>query len=348
MESDGGGDIILSSISPHIRLAKAYFRNKVLRKKQPVVFAHMVTFRCNMRCHYCFYWKRAGDEVGLKEIGRMLKEASEMGLAVYTATGGEPLLRNDIESITATARDFGFYTTLVTNGLLLRGKELNDLDLLTVSLDTLDREKFARITGIDALSRVLEAVEWASERFRMNINVVVHEENADEVCKLVEFADSLGIGVTFEPVSSYFTGCPDISSTTLRKAFTEILKLKKEYKCIWNTESYLRLIASEKRFPCLPYLLLRVNPDGTVIAPCYEVEYVVVGSLVSQSMKSIVNSDKFITTCEARKSCGKCYLLCYVEPSMVFSSLKWAVKSVYEMLKFKHLSNSCTTKSLHN
>ncbi|WP_048096128.1 radical SAM protein [Geoglobus ahangari] len=313
-------------------LVKVYFGNRVLRKKRPVIFAHMVTFRCNMRCHYCMYWKKSGEEVSLGEVVKMLKEASEEGLAIYTATGGEPLLRNDIEQIVSAARDYGFYTTLVTNGLLLKRRGLSGLDLLTVSLDTLDREKFARITGVNALNEVVDAIKWASERFRMNVNVVVHEENANEIFRLVEFADSLGIGITFEPVSSYFAGCASISPKTLRRTFAEILRLKRDYRCIWNTEGYLRLVMETQNFPCLPYFLLRVNPDGTVIAPCYEVDHVAVGNLTSQTLKSVVSSDAFIKSCEVGE-CGKCYLLCYVEPSMVFSSLRWAVKSIYGILK---------------
>ncbi|WP_456369553.1 DUF3463 domain-containing protein [Geoglobus sp.] len=327
------GEIIFSSVLPYTRLARTYLKNRFLRKSLPFVFAHMVTFRCNMRCHYCTYWRMGGEEMGFGEIVRALEEASDLGIATYTATGGEPLLREDVGDIISTTRDFGFHTTLVTNGLLLRKRDTGNPDLLTVSLDTLEREKFVRITGVDALERVKENIAWACERFRVNINVVVHEENVDEISGLVEFADSVGAGVTFEPVSSYFAGCPEIPKESMRRAFARVLELKRDYRCIWNTRRYLEIVASGRKFQCLPHLLLRVNPDGKVIAPCYEVESRVVGDLRAESLRDVVEGERFVRTWNSYRNCGKCYLLCYAEPSIAFSGFLMAIESVAELIR---------------
>jgi len=80
----------------------------------PLTLAHMVTFRCNMRCHYCDYWRRSSEEMSLKEIFQMLEECSELGILSYTATGGEPLLREDLPEIFERASDLGLYTILFT------------------------------------------------------------------------------------------------------------------------------------------------------------------------------------------------------------------------------------------
>jgi MoaA/NifB/PqqE/SkfB family radical SAM enzyme len=313
------------------KLVKAYVKNR-LGKIQPIILAHMVTFRCNMRCHYCNYWRWKSYEMSVEEIDNMLKESSEIGMAVYTATGGEPLVRNDIGSILSLAKDYGFYTMLVTNGLALKGKKI-EVDLIVISLDTLDRKKFYKITGVDALDRVIEAIRWASERYDVCINVVLHDENVDEIEELVRFADGCNVGITFEPVSVYFNGCPDIDRTKLRFAVQKLLELKKSYRCILNSKSYLKLVYSGERFDCLSHLLVRVNPDGDVIAPCYDVKYVKAGNIRHERLRDIVNSEKFKEGMEVARNCNRmCYLICYVEPSMIFSSFRWCFNFLAEYL----------------
>jgi len=266
------------------------------------------------------------------EIEKMLDDALDLGIAIYTATGGEPLLRNDIDKILKMAKD-RFYTMLVTNGLLLNNIDLSNVDLLTISLDTLDRIKFYRITGVDALQRVIEAVKWASRRVDTCINVVLHNSNIDEIENLVNFAESCNVGITFEPVSSYFKGCPEIDKEGLKRAMLKLLSLKKDFKCIWNSREYLKLVYSGRRFNCQSHLLLRVNPDGEVISPCYDVDYVKAGNLKSKSLKSILKSREYLKGCQIARNCGNCYLICYVEPSMIFTNLKWLLEFCTSFLK---------------
>lgn len=316
-----------------LKILRVYFKNRFLGKRSPVILAHMVTYRCNMRCHYCIYWKWKSYEMNTTEIGKMMNEASELGIAVYTATGGEPLLRNDIDTILKLAKDNGLYTMLVTNGLFLKSRDTSNIDLLTISLDTLDREKFYRITGVDALDRVIEAMKWASEITNTCINVVLHDDNMNEIEDLVRFAESCNVGITFEPVSAYFHGCPNADSKELKKSMLKLLELKREFKCIWNSKQYLKLVYSGEGFNCQPHLLVRVNPNGEVVSPCYDVNYVKTGSLRSKSLKSILESEEYAEGCRIAEKCGRCYLLCYVEPSMIFTSLKWATGSLFDVIR---------------
>ena len=319
-------------VSAFSRILRAYVKNWLLRKRQPVVLAHMLTYRCNMRCHYCTYWRWNSYEMGKAEVERMIRDAADAGLAVYTATGGEPLLRRDISEILRTAKDSGLYTMLVTNGLLIDRFDNLNVDLLTISLDTLSREKFRRITGVDALDRVVESVKRASQSVQTCINVVLHDENLDEVEDLVTFADNVGAGITFEPVSVYFEGCAGVSEERLKRAVERIIELKREFDCIWNSEHYLHLILSGGKFRCIPHLLLRVNPDGSVISPCYEVDYVTAGNVRFTNLAEIIESEIYAEGCRMAESCRGCYLLCYAEPSMAFSSLRWAVKTLREIV----------------
>jgi len=318
---------------PVLRVFKSFIKNKILRSPSPVILAHMVTYRCNMCCHYCVYWKWKSDEMNTEEVIRMLMHAAELGIAVYTATGGEPFLRRDMEEILKVAKDNGFFTMLVSNGLLIEGRDVSNIDLLTISLDTLEKGKFYRITGVNALDRVVDAIKWAAGRVDTCINVVLHRDNVCEVEKLVEFAERVGVGITFEPVSVYFKGCPDIDDEELRKGMSKLLKLKEEYECIWNSEQYLKLVHSGKKFRCMPHLLTRISPNGDVISPCYEVEYTNAGTVKNDSLRKIIRSERYRKGCEIALNCNnKCYLLCYVEPSMIFSDVRWAIKNIWDIL----------------
>ncbi|MFO7967724.1 MAG: DUF3463 domain-containing protein [Archaeoglobaceae archaeon] len=309
-----------------LRLLKSYIKNRTSRPS-PVILAHMVTYRCNMRCNYCNYWQWNSEEMSTEEIAGMLKEAADLGIAVYSATGGEPLLRRGIEEILRLSKDNGFYTMVVTNGLLLKGKRF-DADLVTVSLDTLHRDEFYRITGVDALQDVLDAIEWASDQYRVTINTVLHEGNLGELEELAGFAESMGAGITFEPVSSYFEGCPELDHQELSRTAQRLLELKKEYKCILNSKAYLNLLSRRGTFNCLSHLLLRLDPDGSVIAPCYEVEGITAGNLRQQNLQELLSSEKYDQGCALAQDCRGCYLLCYAEPSMIFSDSKMAFKEL--------------------
>ncbi len=312
-----------------IRFVKSWILAR-LGKYKPVILAHMVTYRCNMRCIYCEYWKRKSREMKEREVEEMLKEAAELGIAVYTATGGEPLLWN-VSHALKVAKDYGFYTMLATNGLLLKNKKL-EADIISVSLDTLKRERFLKITGVDAIDRVKEAIRWASERYRVCINCVLYGENVEEVENIVRFAESCNAYVTFEPVSPYFEGCPSLSGESMREVAERILELKREFKNVLNTKAYLKMLGRE-RFKCISNLLLRVNPDGEIISPCYELNYVRAGN-VKDGIKNVIESEKYRKGVEMAGDCRReCYLLCYAEPSMIFSSVKCTLGFLLEELR---------------
>ncbi len=314
-----------------VRLAKAWMFAR-FGKIRPVILAHIVTYKCNMRCRYCEYWRYRVEEMPWREIEKMLREAAELGIAVYTATGGEPLLWKHTSSTLTKARDLGFYTMLATNGLLLKGKKL-DADMISVSLDTLKRDRYKSVTGVDALERVKEAIIWASERYDVCLNAVLYGENVDEIENLVRFADECGVYITFEPVSPYFEGCPSLSKGEMREAAGRILELKKEFKNILNTRCYLELVRSGGRFRCLSNLLVRVNPDGEVVSPCYELDYIRAGD-VREGLKNVIKSENYMKGVEMAKSCSRsCYLLCYAEPSLIFSNLRCTLGFLKETLE---------------
>ncbi|MBA3438569.1 MAG: GTP 3',8-cyclase MoaA [Pyrinomonadaceae bacterium] len=170
-----------------------------------------VTDRCNFRCFYCL----PHGEPPLAPKQQMLTyEEIEYATAIFVSlgiqkvrlTGGEPMIRRDIESLVSKlARIEGLDDlALTTNGYFLpdRAQKLKDAGLkrITISLDSLKRERFKRMTGVDVLDRVLEGIHAARHAglnpIKVN-SVIVRGHNEEEVGDFACFAREHNIAMRF-------------------------------------------------------------------------------------------------------------------------------------------------------
>lgn len=170
-----------------------------------------VTDRCNIRCFYCMpedgveYVARE-EILSFEEIERFVRVAVSLGVTKLRITGGEPLVRKDLPVlIRKLAALPGIKDlALTTNGVLLarHAQALYDAGLrrLNVHLDTLDRERFQRITRRDELHRVLEGLDEASRVGfgRTKINAVAVKNLVEpDIVPLVRFGRERGYEVRF-------------------------------------------------------------------------------------------------------------------------------------------------------
>jgi GTP 3',8-cyclase len=169
-----------------------------------------VTDRCNLRCEYCmpevdYTWLPREDILDFEEIARLVRIFVRLGVERVRLTGGEPLLRRDLPVLVRMlARIDGIRDlALTTNGVLLadHAEALRDAGLhrLTISLDTLSRERFVRLTRSDELQRVRDGLAAASRVFPgFKIDtVLVRGMNDDEIDALVAEARTLGAEIRF-------------------------------------------------------------------------------------------------------------------------------------------------------
>ncbi|MFZ5927097.1 MAG: GTP 3',8-cyclase MoaA [Acidobacteriota bacterium] len=131
-----------------------------------------VTDRCNIRCYYCMpernveFMPRA-EILTFEEIERFVRIAASLGVTKLRITGGEPLVRRDLDRLVRSLASIDGIRdiAMTTNGVLLaeQAEALRRAGLrrLNVHLDTLEREKFLQITRRDELGRVLEGLEAA-------------------------------------------------------------------------------------------------------------------------------------------------------------------------------------------
>ncbi len=168
-----------------------------------------ITDRCNERCTYCMpqelqEWLPRADILTFEETVRLIRIATELGVTKIRLTGGEPLTRRDVLHLfrelprLTNLRDIG----LSTNGTLLPREVEPGLTMaqavrdcgfksVNISLDTLDRAEYARITGRDLLPEALAGIDAAIAagfaRVKLNC-VLMRGRNEDRLMDLVEFA----------------------------------------------------------------------------------------------------------------------------------------------------------------
>lgn len=170
-----------------------------------------VTGNCNLRCGYCMgnsYSEKTcfSQILSRDEIIESVRACSELGIRKVRITGGEPLVRSDILSICEGIGNIEGIeeVCLTTNGTLLsefaRNLKLCGINRLNISLDTLDKDKYIRITGQDRLDAVLQGIESAiSENFdRIKINCVLLKGiNDDEIADLAKLTLKHPVDVRF-------------------------------------------------------------------------------------------------------------------------------------------------------
>jgi MoaA/NifB/PqqE/SkfB family radical SAM enzyme len=252
-------------------------------RRMPVLVHFEVTLRCNARCSFCDYWQTdpAAREQELSSYADAARFFSPM---LVTFTGGEPLLRRDLETlVSAVARAVRLkYIIVLTHGGMLsveRARSLWDagVNQFNISLDYLDgRHDTAR--GIPGLTnRILAAVQGmrAAGIDGIRFNTVVKRDNLDQIMPIVRLAVELGCGVNLSVYTDAKNGnrdylLEDESHQRLDALVHELLAFKRRRRgVITNSDYYLeqlpRYVRGEMKEPCRSGIrTVHLNPAGHV------------------------------------------------------------------------------------
>ncbi len=169
--------------------------------ERPYTLVAELTYRCPLRCVYCsnpLDYARQGEELDTATWLRVLGEAEELGVVQLNLTGGEPLVRDDLEALVGEARRLDLYTNLITSGVPLRRERLAGLralglDNVQISIQDTEAGPSDRIAGRRSFERKLVVAGWVKELgFPLTLNTVLHRENLDRVEEVVALAERLG------------------------------------------------------------------------------------------------------------------------------------------------------------
>jgi cyclic pyranopterin phosphate synthase len=250
-----------------------------------------VTGRCNLCCVYCrpegAAREAATPDPPVAALRLLVGCAAAEGVRKVRITGGEPLLREDLEEVArAVSTVPGIAETVMTTnglGLAARASRLRQAGIrrVNVSVDTLRRERMAAMAGRDAVAEVTEGVREAARVFPLvkTNTVVLRGWNDDELADLVRFAAGCGARARF---IEYY---PTLSAPSLAGMRAGEMKERLEAEfgplepltgdggavevlyCVPALGATVGLIASSEAPPCERCAKLRFSPDGRLM-PC--------------------------------------------------------------------------------
>ncbi len=160
-----------------------------------------LTYRCPLHCVFCYNpvdFAQHADELSTADWMRVLREGRELGAVQLGLSGGEPLVRADLEDIVAEARRLGYYSNLLTSGVGLtpeRAKALYEAGLDHVQLSfqdsTREMNDFLSHTKTfelkNKVARIIKDQGWP-----MVLNVVIHRMNIDHIDRIIGMAHEMG------------------------------------------------------------------------------------------------------------------------------------------------------------
>lgn len=161
-----------------------------------------LTYRCPLHCVFCYNplnYAENRNELTTAQWIDVMRQARKLGAAQLGFSGGEPLLRDDLEELVAEGRRLGFYTNLITSGIglteqrIARMKE-DGLDHIQLSFQDSTKEMNDFLTStktFDLKSRVAKLIKQYD--YPMVLNVVLHRHNLDHVGRIIEMAAAMDV-----------------------------------------------------------------------------------------------------------------------------------------------------------
>ena len=159
-----------------------------------------VTYKCPLHCVFCYNpvdYTRYGEELSTDDWLRVLRQGRELGATQLGFSGGEPLVRDDLEIMVSEARKLGYYSNLITSGVGLNEKRLaafkeGGLDHIQLSFQDSTREMndFLSSTKTFALKQKVAKLIKQYD-YPMVLNCVLHRHNIDHVQQILEMAEAM-------------------------------------------------------------------------------------------------------------------------------------------------------------
>ena len=269
-------------------IARSVLKHLASGFRRPYMVMFETTLMCNMFCEYCIFGAagRFNDlqtRASRERIFRRIDEFCRMGVFALSFSGGEPLLNPYTGDYIAYAADRGMWTSMPTNGLLMKkyADAVARLDMLEVSIDSLNPERFAKRRGLHGLPTILDNLEFVLTKrkpFTMQINATVNLENLDDLPELAEFCRQRHLVLHPEAIHNVIRqgeALPDaeLHGTEIDRVERALRELRARYprnvRFYTHYYDFYRQGGFGPRFPCRhPSKLVSMKPDGSVHLPC--------------------------------------------------------------------------------
>lgn len=246
-----------------------------------------LTYRCPLQCPYCsnpLEFANIKDELTTEQWLHVLRQGRALGAAQLGFSGGEPLLRQDLEDLAAEARSLGYYSNLITSGMGLSRERVAalktaGLDHIQLSFQDSDKELNDQIAGSHkAFDKKLEMAQVVKEYdYPMVINFVLHRHNIDHIESILNLCVAIGADyVELANVQYYGWGLHNRdnlmpSAEQLRHAEEVTLRFRKQYQNRMQLIFVVPDYYETRPKGCMNgwgSVFLTVAPDGLAL-PCH-------------------------------------------------------------------------------
>jgi MoaA/NifB/PqqE/SkfB family radical SAM enzyme len=316
----------------------------------PLTASVSITLRCNSKCYYCDVWKW-GDffpDPTIEELKKIFSSLANLGVKVVTLSGGEPLLRKDIEEIISIINNHNMRAQIVTNGVLLSKEKINRLvqsrlTSITLSLDTVDPEVYQKLRGVpfEIAQRALESLIYIKEespQIYVGISCVINRYNIGKLVPLVEKITDISKGKILINFQSYERVPGRVNDDlipdpemypALRGEIEKLIEMKGKGFPISNSSTFLTWIPDfliynkmPKGFKCTAgYTGVYIWSD-LMLHPCNQLP--AIADLHKEDLEDVWFSHKFKEQRikMKRRECRGCLLYCHTEQTLY----EWADK----------------------
>ena len=232
-----------------LRMSRSYVGYKLGRPK-PFICSYYTTLRCNLNCPYCptnqdfksktdEYKKTA--EMNTEDAKRAIKRVSSLGVSILSFSGGESLLRDDIEELGSYAKSLGMSSILYTNGTLIdKQKSLStskSFDSITISLPEIKDD--CELRSLQNLEQVEKSLELLRDKnVKVGVSFVINKYSIDKVEEIADYVKDKADFLLYIPVHYAPEYFPSEGQT--KDIEERMLKIKRKHgDFISNSKEYI-------------------------------------------------------------------------------------------------------------
>ena len=253
---------------------------------RPLWLLAELTYRCPLQCPYCSNpvdFARQSAELSTADWMRVLHEARQLGAMQLGFSGGEPLLRHDLEELIGAARKLGYYSNLITSGVgmdeerVARFKQAG-LDHIQISFQASSADLNNFLGGTASFQHKLEMARAVkAQGYPMVLNIVIHRQNIDQIEDIIRMTIDLKADFV-ELASTQYYGWSKLNLDALLPTREQLRaaevvakryqqQMKDQMKIIYVVPDYYE----ERPKACMNgwgSIFLTIAPDGTAL-PCH-------------------------------------------------------------------------------
>ena len=308
----------------YLKYARSFlFRNK------PVVCHFFATERCNLRCPYCTVFNNPRPEVDLESTKKIIDRIAKLGIANFSITGGEPLLRREIYDIINYAATKIPYVRITSNGLLpleyYKKLLASRIDGFSISVDSVESSEPLQDKQAVKSFEVIDYLFKNKGSRRMNISTSFHGTNGDELKRLIDFCAKHwpGLSIFIQPI---VVGKGNLRAEGDRIDPNSLFELSRAPN-VANTEFFNKICKDYYTNPNFVFkcmagrLFLGVRPNGELWA-CHDVPTPL--NVLDEDFFAKYKALDFAEIADPKK-CGSCVYSCYINLQKGFESFSPAL-----------------------